>query len=300
MKKIAFVILTAALAISALAQDFRSLALSLPRNVLVSSGVDGGVFMMSHSYQLKDTVSAQLFGRYGNTEFGGTFGPAIKVQGGYVVHESVIEPWKYDENYTRYRDNYVPVTYKVGCREFAENGQTVAIEGQIPEHQMLGASKYCIVKDSSLFEGKGFTVDVATGKKEGWCVWYTTPTVVESIDSLGKVTVLTTMKELTVSADQSRYEVEVPHTDANILGGIFVVPKQTAIGELSFLLAGIMVKGEEGWVIETPFLAFNPGDELSPVEEITPSDSETEVVEAGGQGEEQRPEPRRRYRRNNR
>ena len=267
MKK-ALVILLVLLSVSrAFSQDFRGLTFGLlPHNALVEAGVENGVFLLSHSYQLSDTLSLQKFGRYGQPEFGTRYSLAVKVKDGYVIPAALAEPWSSDENFARYQGKYKPVSYRIESRQLADTVSVELYAGQFPPFQPLGVNDYVFVADSTSFGGDGFPLDRECGEKRGWCVWYTIPAPVERIDSIGTVSTVTTQSNLKFTAGETFYEVTVPNMNDTILGGIYVVPCQSAIGVLTFKLAGIITKKDEQWGVSTPFVDAPSEDELFPVE----------------------------------
>lgn len=248
------------------AQDFTGLNFKLSNNAIVETGVKDGVFVFAHSYQLMDTATMQRFGRYGNKEFGKTMTIAVKIKNGYIVSEAAVAPWEYDDNYAKYKGLYKPVSYKIESRQIADTIGVEMYDGIMPNHKILQGTNINYVEDSISFGGEGFDIDNEYGIKNGWCVWYTTTSNANCVDSLTTISTMTNKHDMTVEIEKKRYSIDAPNTEATVLGGIYVIPVQQSVGLVNFKLSGIMVKEGEKWNIITPFVEFNASEELSPVE----------------------------------
>lgn len=297
MKKTIILLFAVLSSVNLISQNLSGLTINLPHNFFVEKGIENGAFIISHSYQLCDTANSQRFGRYGNPEFGSNYSIAIKVKGGYVIPKAVLTPWLFDNNFSRYQDNYKPVSYKVGYRNLSDSVKKELYNDGFPGVQNLNGAEYCLVKDTSSFHGDGFMPDVEGGAKEGWCVWYVAASSTESFDSLGLITTMTLRHDMEITPDVNHYEIEAPNTVDTFIGGIYLVPVQTSIGVLSFKLSGIITKEGGVWQIFTPFVDYNMGDELF----LAPSQTEmisSEPVVSGNNGDtSNQPSRRRRNRR---
>lgn len=270
MKKIVFAFISVICCISAYSQDFKSLAFNLPNNTLVEMGVKDGAFLISHSYQICDTTTKQKFGRYGSDIFGLNCGLAIKVRGGYVIPKDIVTPWDYDENFAKYKDKYMPLTYKIETKNFTDTSSVCIYNDAKPPYKQLAGTDFCFVADSTSFGGDGFYPCTSDGNKNGWCIWYTTKNrYIDNLDSLAIISMMSSKYELSIKSDENKYAVEAPKTDNKVIGGIFVVPTSSSIGCLTFEVVGIMSLIDSKWNIIAPFLDFKIGEELSLVAETT-------------------------------
>lgn len=274
MKNVLIICICVLCSISTFAQDFKSLTFNLPSNTLVEMGVSEGAFLMSHSYQLCDTTTLQKFGRYGSDVFGYKSGLAIKVKGGYLLPNIVVTPWDFDENYTKYKGKYTPVSYQIKSKSFSDSTAVNINDGAMPTYQVLAGTDFCFVNDSTSFDGMGFSPSITEGEKSGWCIWYAADKEIENIDSLVTISTISVKYDLTVKSDKNTYEISEPKTDGKLIGGIFVVPTKSSIGCLTFELVGIISNTDSKWNIVTPFFEFKSGDELSPVTDDSSSSEE--------------------------
>ena len=75
--------------------------------------------------------------------------------------------------------------------------------------------------------------------------------------------------------DRLVVNIKAPSTEKEVWGGIFVTPVQTSVGQITFLLSGIIqYKGNDIWSVISPFMkeAITPTteilDDLTPIETI--------------------------------
>lgn len=272
--KYRLLILFLTISITSSAQDVLSLMRLNLSNALVEQAVEDGCFFLSHSYQLCDTMTMQKFGRYGSDIFGNKTGLAIKIKGGYLIPNTVVSPWDFDENYNKYKGKYTPVSYQIKSKSFSDSTAVNIYDGVMPTSQALAGTDFCFVTDSTTFDGEGFSPCNTEGEKNGWCIWYASDKVADNIDSLVTISNISVKYDLTVKSNNNKYEISAPKTDKELIGGIFVVPVKSSIGCLYFEVVGILSNIESKWNIVTPFLEFKSGDELSPVTDNSSSPDE--------------------------
>ena len=266
MKKIIILTFAVLFAATSYGQNLRSILSGYSSNSVVEQAIKGGVFFASHSYQLRDTVSNQKFGRYGEQEFGQVWSLAVKTKGGYIVPDSVISPWEKDSNYSRYKEQYKPVSYKMSYREVGDTVSTDIYSNKIfPEYESIGYSGMSFVKDSSTFAGAGFETDKLPGEKQGWCIWYKSKNVPERLDSLGEVSIIIIKQNITVSEDCTIQSVKAPDSAKDLIGGIYVSPTVDTIGKVSFKIVGFIQEYNGEGELFSPFVTSSTKDELSPV-----------------------------------
>lgn len=267
---------------------------------LVEEAVKGGIFLFRQDYQVKDTATGKYYGRGGDV-FGSVYALGIKLNGGYCLSDRGIHPWEYDVNFNNYRQDYLPVMYKTYWRETADT--VMADYAQWVEKQVkeLIPGKFSYVTDS-LFQGKGFETDLTTGMKAGWMVWVVSEKTIAEASSQTPVSYTIYRKELELREGIGEYTLEAPSTGLNVWGGIYVVPVQTAVGQITFRLAGVMDKKGKQWTLFTllgkipvpmtlvPHRAIE--NSLTPVERVEETvkpvddDQTTGVDEKGADGQE--------------
>jgi hypothetical protein len=115
---------------------------------------------------------------------------------------------------------------------------------------------------------------------EGWLVWITADkAIIESEKASTSLSIY--KKAIEFNSDSLKYEVEAPQVSRIIWGGIFIVPVQTEIGQLTFKLGGVVVaSGLNQWRLEVPTFPELPvvsaptaGEELTPLNESDSSDN---------------------------
>lgn len=272
--KYKLIILFLAISVTSSAQDVLSLMRRNLSNALVEQAVEDGCFFLSHSYQLCDTTTMQKFGRYGSDIFGNKTGVAIKIKGGFLVPNAIVSPWDFDENYSKYKGKYTPVSYQIKSKSFSDSTSVNVYDGAMPTYQVLAGTNFSFVNDSTSFDGNGYCPSLSEGEKSGWCIWYAADKEIDNIDSLVTISTISVKYDLTVKSDKNTYEISEPKTDGKLIGGIFVVPTKSSIGCLTFELVGIISDTDSKWNIVTPFFEFKLGDELSPVTDDSSSPEE--------------------------
>lgn len=225
--------------------------------------------IIEQSYQLEDTVTHQRFGRYGDEDFGKASVLAIKVGKGYLFDSSVLMPWLSDDNYKRYQNSHKPVLSKSQKIELSDS---IITQFEIlPDTTFNGVKDYVLVADSTTILG-GFRTKAYTKPMDGWIAWISCDSTMNDYKPSQKVALIIHKKRIEFSKDSTSYNVDIPKTDKNIWGGIYIVPEQTAIGQLTFNLGGIIkfnsIKDE--WVLVP--VAFNVQNVVAsePVNELTP------------------------------
>lgn len=229
-----------------------------PNQKMVEEAINKGLFVISQSYQLKDSVTNEYFGRGGLNEFGRIYSLGVKVKHGYCYLEQAERPWEYDEDFNRFRSSHVPVIYQTQFKEFTDS-----VMKEIPSFyqnqgiELLQRSIYLKI-DSIPFKEDGFLLDTTIGKKKGWIVWLITNKPLQDATMQDSVSYLIYRKDLDVKEGIKMYETEEPTSSQKVQGGIFIESMQSAVGQLTFRLIGIVVAKEGKWNIVTPFINMKP------------------------------------------
>ncbi|WP_163211647.1 hypothetical protein [Bacteroides sp. 519] len=235
---------------------------------LVVSAIENSLFVLRQSYQLKDTLTNEYYGRGGRNDFGTLFSLGVKLQQSYCVTDKAIRPWEHDENFNRYRSsNYVPIIIKTHYKELCDSCYYETLEFHNRLLTEIHPNELYQLTDST-FNKQGFETDTSVGKRNGWLVWLVAANTIEKADSV-TVSYIIYRKELNRETGKNEYEIDAPSTNQHPWGGIFIVPEQTAIGQITFRLAGILMKKEDKWRIITPFTLQNAGTTVIEVPEET-------------------------------
>lgn len=221
---------------------------------IIEESISGGLFIINQSYQLKDSTN-QLFGSQGKNIFGEKYSIGIKIKNGCCITDEIINPWDYDENYVTFSTTHIPVLFKTNYKELTDSCM-IELQGFDSLYKKnLYNNKIYVFHDSTLFNGKGFQIDTVSGEKKGWLVWLVSNNLIESSDSIISTSYLIYKKDLTYNNTIREIEINKPVTGKNIWGGIFLIPAQTAIGQITFKLSGIILdKNDSTAAIINPFI----------------------------------------------
>lgn len=239
---------------------------------MIESAIKPAFVIVEQSYQLQDSTG-QRFGRYGQPEFGKAIGLGILVDSAVIVSEKVAQPWKGDENYQRFRNDYTPHLYQISCKEIGDS-MAATVDSARCEGRQVAPGSFALQPYPKA--KRGLSVTKPQGQTNGWVVLL----CANGSDSLNNVKYTIYKKTLDVQPDTTSYALELPQQDAKVLTGVYVVPKTVGVGVISFELAGFVNKDGDAWKIMLPempesTLLFAGGNELTPIvqpQAVTPGD----------------------------
>lgn len=114
-------------------------------------------------------------------------------------------------------------------------------------------------------------------------MWITSPVDIQDCDSSRIVDHIIYRKNIEYHPDSLSYTIDVPQSTKKIWCGIFVVPQQTQIGELTFDLGGIIVEtSPSSWqMFAIEYTMYQVNNVTKPADELTPtlSQSPKELIE---------------------
>ena len=235
---------------------------------LIEQAVKSGITIIERTYQLEDSTTRQRFGRYGNEIFGKSRSLGIRVGNSIIVDQKILTPWESDVNFDRFRASHIPV---IASSHIIELDDTIKKNVVIKEDSVFHVTKSLISLPDSSIVIEGFAIDMFDQPTEGWMVLITSNKTISEWDGT-PILYSIYKKNIDFSSDNNEYEVETPQMPNNIWGGVFIIPKQTQIGQLTFTLAGILVKNSDNnWSLETPLIpeerVVQQLDELTPLGE---------------------------------
>ncbi len=242
-----------------------------PNQQFVEQAIKNGIFVIKQTYQLEDTTTQQRFGRYGNEEFGAISLLAIRISDGILVDSQLLSPWETDSNFSRYRATHKPVIAHSYSMEFGDSIMspiTFSTDSLNLEQSRL--AKLC-PQDSSFV---GFDNRRYKSPAEGWVVWLSNDSTINESVGPKKPDFTIFKRTIEFHPDTMSYKIDTPNTSKQLWGGIFVVPEQTEIGQITFFLGGVIVKDLESseWVLVSPVgqtttVLARPEDELTPLKQ---------------------------------
>ena len=224
--------------------QFRLDMFSSSEQQLVQSVVSNSLLIIEQSYQLRDTVSNQLFGRNNRPEFGKIRGIGVKSTAGYILGKQLMTPWMLDANCTRYLNEYKGVLSKTTAFELTD---TVSPAHELPISIMASQNtKVCCVNDTTVFHGKGFETR-RNHDINGWMIWITSRSGLNDLKEGDRINYIIYKKEFELTPDSVLYKVTPPTTDETILGGIYITQAIPQIGMMQFYLDGFLYNEANEW-----------------------------------------------------
>ena len=235
----------------------------------VEQAIKNGIFVIKQTYQLEDTTTQQRFGRYGNEEFGAFSSLAIRTSNGILVDSQLLSPWETDSNFSRYRATHRPVIANSYSMEFGDSIMSpITFSTDSLNLGQFRLAKLC-PQDSSFV---GFDNKRYNRTTEGWIVWLSNDSTINEFNGHKNPEFTIFKRTIEFHPDSISYKIDAPSTSNQLWGGIFVVPEQTEIGQITFFLGGVIVKdlASNEWVLATPMEQMittrtRPEDELTPL-----------------------------------
>ncbi|MDR0830712.1 MAG: hypothetical protein LBN95_11470 [Prevotellaceae bacterium] len=224
----------------------RLVELSTNNQQLIEEALKNSFVIIHSQYQMQDITIKEptFYGSNGNEYFGETYSVAVKTQGGYLLENSALFPWLYDSKYAEYIDSkqFRPVPLMMEYRQFADSVYTKydkAIEFKDVKPIL---NQKLLFLGSNEFDGKGMFAKTLEAKNEGWIVWLAAEKPLENEPNYPKFSFVTYRYEQLVNKKpEPVYDIETPKANNKILlGGIYVLPEITGIGEISFRLLGTL------------------------------------------------------------
>lgn len=237
--------------------------------LLVEQAIDKGLCIVRQSYQLEDTITRKRFGRYGKDEFGAYSSLAIRTSDGYIVDSQLLSPWETDSNFSRYRTSHKPVIAQAYSKELGDSIMSpITFSTDSLNFGQLRLTKLC-PQDSSFV---GFDNKRYISPTEGWVVWLSNDSTISESIGLKKPDFTIFKRTVEFNPDTVSYKIDTPNISKQLWGGIFVVPEQTEIGQITFFLGGVIVREIESneWILVTPVgqtttVLARPEEELTPL-----------------------------------
>lgn len=231
---------------------------------ILEEAIKGSFIKVIQSYELCDTSSNERFGREGNSYFNRIPFLGIETSKGLILPKSIINPWEVDEDFKKYEQQYKPLlteTSFLALKVMAPSCENV------PQLLNTENTKPCngfVCYNDSSIKNIGLEIDSLPGPKTGWLIWVTAPKDFAQTDSIKLISV---RKDLDALENSEPIKIETPNVEDLILGGIYVLPIQTKIGQLNIYLSGIISFNNNEWGLSFPFIHKTQKEEspLSPV-----------------------------------
>lgn len=248
MKHIIMILMTV-VALPATAQIF-NFSLRTNNQQLIDEALAGAFVKINQSYELCDTVKDEHFGRDGKDYFSIIPFIGIETEQGLVFPSATLVPWSYDNDFEEYQGQYKPLI--TDTKISVLNNRKEHITRDV-SHPFLGkdVSKHLRIFCDSTQSIKGLNVDTVPGVKNGWLIWLSSNANLAETDSVRFTSI---KKDIEVPTAGGYLHIDKPEISETVYGGIYVTPVQSSIGQLTFILTGVMVLDEDSWVLDFPFI----------------------------------------------
>ncbi len=249
MKKRIFVILLCGSICLPLSAQNLNLSLRTNNQQLIENALSGAFLKISQSYELCDTIKNEHFGREGRNYFSVISFIGVETERGLIYPSVAEKPWMTDEDFKEYEGKYKPIVSTTSISSLCNKSQEKRSVNMPFSGDMI-VNDLSIINDSS-YTNVGLKVDTIPGNKDGWFIWIT------QLDNKSKndsVRLTSVRQSIETPEGQSCIYIRKPEQLENICGGIYVTPVQTAIGQITLFMTGMMINTEEGWKLSFPFM----------------------------------------------
>ena len=253
IKRIHLLLLTAAWLIPQVSHaQFMGFSFKSNNQIFIEQALQHAFVNVEQSYQLQDTIHNEIFGRDGKDYFSIIPFLGMRTLQGLLIAQDAVHPWKYDEDFNQYEGKYKPIVFRsklTYLRSELESKETSPVVTEV-NVQKLTETPFALYVDS--LHRNGLMCDTVAGSKSGWMVWVIDTKNQNRPDSIRLVSY---KKDLYIKHSTDTISVDIPDNNQPILGGIFVNPVQTHVGQITFLLTGVAVGKDKHWILHFPFLA---------------------------------------------
>lgn len=256
-------ILTGLLSVLSITSSAQLLSMSLKSNnqQLIDEALKGAVVRVDAYYDLCDTLKNEHFGRNGKDFFNKVSTIGVVTEKGLLCQNDVVSPWGMDGDFKEFEAQYKPNVTKILTFKIEDNndaGKPIEISKSSKRNNLTFAN------DSTYMNG--LRIDSISGQKDGWAIFYLQTKTSNGGDS---IKIVSQKKELHVSSTNEAITVEAPASQETVLGGIFVTPVQTGIGQISMYLTGYIAKEGGQLKLIAPYISNTPSNKvLTPISAI--------------------------------
>lgn len=219
---------------------------------ITENAVKGSVSVIKQSYQVKNKKTGKIYGRSGRKDFGHSFSIAIKSEHGFLLTEKGLKPWLYDESFKKVENDYEPVISMTEIREISTESKFIQCPMKIQSQQPAEGIWIANIADS--LNTDKLEIDNENGVKDGWLIWFYSPKDSKA-DELGAVSLQSVNKKIDVKDDKS-IDIDEPANSNHVLGGVYVCPYFIGGGHIVYKFVGMVVKIENKWKLQTPFIGL--------------------------------------------
>ncbi len=216
---------------------------------IAQEAVKPEMFIIRQQYRLER--NGEYYGKNNKPFYGETYSLAIKVAGGMMFLDDVVEPWKNDADYKRVNatGKYKPAqfwTYQRAITDSVYKATDLELGTEYVVPFNAQQTLYTHIEEKGNF---GLSIDKETGVKAGYMIWAYSKTNVQ--DSAMIVELRQQQDTIDIKPDSTLITMS-PTEPEKIIGGIYVTPKYGHQGNVQFVLTGIAVRTDNsGWALQT-------------------------------------------------
>lgn len=234
--------------------QFNMDSFSTTSQILIENSVKKCLFITKQSFQIQNKKTKEVFGLGGKEVFGVSYTIGIKTYDGFIISDEALNPWKYNQKYSKYAPDYTPIKCNSEYSEVSDSSiyRSLTFENN-PE--VLGDSLFYSVATKS-FENNGFEIDTIASEKNGWLVWIYSKNG-QNYDESTELNYIISRQTYIVDHETKciKENIIVPKTNGQILGGIYIVPDY-GYGKIMFKLCGVLFEQDKKWNLLTPFFTY--------------------------------------------
>ena len=232
--------------------QFLGFSIKSNNQIFIEQALQQTFVKLKQSYQLQDTIHNEIFGRNEKDYFSIIPFIGVRTQQGLLITLDAVHPWKQDDDFKTYDGQYTPIVFQTRLTYLSSELESVLANPVVNEAniQRLTKSPFALYVDT--LNHKGLSCDTVAGSKLGWMVWVIDMKTENRPDS---IQLISYKKELFIKQATDTISVDIPNENQSVLGGIFVNPVQTNVGQITFLLTGVAVNKHGIWTLHFPFLS---------------------------------------------
>lgn len=223
---------------------FEAIQRARTESSIVESSVMMELSIIRQQYRLER--DGKTYGKNNLPYYGETYSLGIKITNGMIVSNSVIEPWKSDEDYLRLNSSgqYQPELFWTYQRAL-DGTEYCDVDLEFGTEYLYPVDvNSCLYLHEDSYGGFGLGIDDSAGEKSGYMIWASTNTSHQ--DSTMTVSLQQNAMNIIASADSSYIDLEQRENEI-VLGGLYVVPKYERGGRIQLMLVGVAVQnGDSG------------------------------------------------------
>ena len=212
-----------------------------PNQQLIEMAVNNAFVIVEQPYVVEDPQTHQQYGSYNNDYFGIGTKLGVRLDNSIVTDSGIFTPWIDDENFVLVKNTHKPI---LSNPIMFIPGDSVITEVKLKTNDKItkeGVLTVILSPDTTYV--KGFEVYNPDRAIEGWFVLVKSKKNKKNYYEPATYSIYA--GNANFSTDSIIFTPTDPLIDKEIIGGIFLIPEQTAIGQISFKIGGILCQDSQ-------------------------------------------------------